>query len=397
MGVITSYCYEGAKNADYKNIRHSKCASASNKGGGEYVEKKCSDDLIWSEESKFQQPDVTDTDSKQYDMNEKDTQKHLNITYKCIQSASATQSGTSKGKSKVNQDSFICMDSFGTSSTFQLYGVCDGHGPDGHNVSQYVADKLPNIISNLLDKHNNNSITSILKQSFELIDIQLTKAHTANELNFDINYSGTTVTLGLFAEDKLYVANIGDSRTVLGKIADDHKSVPTAVALSIDHDPNNEREMERIEKSLYGKIVSDEYNDKRIEIHIPEIKTDKENDIICKQGKVQKVSASVSRSLGDRIGHKYGGLTSIPDIKIYVLSANDIFVIFASDGIWQMIDNDDVMRVIGTKLKLNKDVEIYDDLQKSTDKLVKEANVSWQDEYDDYTDDITCVIARIGK
>ena len=112
---------------------------------------------------------------------------------------------------------------------------------------------------------------------------------------------------------------------------------------------------------------------------------------------VRKISASVSRSLGDRIAHEYGGLISSPEITIHKITEEDIFVIFASDGIWTMIDNDDVMRVIGVKLNSNKNEQHYDDLDKITKRLVKEANISWQDEYEDYTDDITCVVARIGK
>ena len=115
------------------------------------------------------------------------------------------------------------------------------------------------------------------------------------------------------------------------------------------------------------------------------------------QSQVKKISASVSRSIGDVIAHKYGGLISEPQIKVHDLSDDDLFVIFASDGIWQMIENDDVMRMVGTKLNAHKMELIYGDLEKTTSKLVREANISWQDEYEDYTDDITVVIARIGK
>merc|ERR1712176_1041668 len=107
------------------------------------------------------------------------------------------------------------------------------------------------------------------------------------------------------------------------------------------------------------------------------------------QSQVKKISASVSRSIGDVIAHKYGGLISEPQITIHELSADDLFVIFASDGIWQMIENDDVMRMVGTKMNAHKMENIYEDLDKTTEKLVREANISWQDEYEDYTDDIT--------
>ena len=316
--------------------------------------------------------------------------------------------GTSKGKSKTNQDSFICIDSFGPSSIFQLYGVCDGHGPHGHNVSKYVTDNLPKILDELLNNSLNKlSIQSILKKTFGLIEENLVNAQSEDTLNFDINYSGTTATIGLFAGNKLYVANIGDSRTVLGKVNPlKHKNVPIAIALSTDHDPNNSTEMMRIKKSKSGRILQGDYDDDtRIQIEIPDSEQDNKFLNISNKGnknrhkrtpsQVRKISASVSRSIGDKIAHQYGGLISEPEITIHTLNNDDIFVVFASDGIWQMIENDDIMRVVGVKMNQNKDSLYYDDLLKTTKKLVREANISWQDDYEDYIDDITCVIAEL--
>eukprot|EP01083_Nonionella_stella_P260162 887458_1 len=152
--------------------------------------------------------------------------------------------------------------------------------------------------------------------------------------------------------------------------------------------------MIRIKKTKSATILFDDENDARIQIEIPEI-IQNENllsiDTILPisdkkprtkhrrtQSQVKKISASVSRSIGDKIAHTYGGLISEPEIIIHNLSSTDIFVIFASDGIWQMIDNDDVMRTVGTKLNQNKNVIMYSDLQKTTSKLVREANISWQ-------------------
>eukprot|EP00484_Ammonia_sp_Unknown_P028142 CAMPEP_0197048986 /NCGR_PEP_ID=MMETSP1384-20130603/24239_1 /TAXON_ID=29189 /ORGANISM="Ammonia sp." /LENGTH=576 /DNA_ID=CAMNT_0042481205 /DNA_START=12 /DNA_END=1742 /DNA_ORIENTATION=+ len=346
-----------------------------------------------------------------------------NIDYKCIQSAEATQAGTSNGKSKTNQDSLIRLDEFGPSSIFQLYGVCDGHGPDGHNVSKFVADHLPSILDNLLSNSLHNlSIPAILKKAFQLIEDELTALQNEDKLTFDINYSGTTATVGFVAGNKLYVANVGDSRTVLGRIPPNvgkKKHVPIAEALSTDHDPKNSTEVTRIKKTKSARIMFDDEDDSaRIQIELPELEEDTPFLTITQslnpsvsgsntknkpsahrrtQSLVKKISASVSRSIGDRMAHQYGGLISEPEITVHELGDHDIFVIFASDGIWQMMDNDDVMRAVGTKLFACKQDAIFEDLQKTTAKLVREANISWQDEYEDYTDDITCVIVRVGK
>ena len=111
----------------------------------------------------------------------------------------------------------------------------------------------------------------------------------------------------------------------------------------------------------------------------------------------KKISASVSRSIGDVVAHDYGGLIAEPQVRAYALGDDDVFVIFASDGIWQMLSNEDVMRVVGTKLNQQHGAATYGGFESATAKLVREANISWQDEFEDYTDDITCVVARIGR
>ena len=108
------------------------------------------------------------------------------------------------------------------------------------------------------------------------------------------------------------------------------------------------------------------------------------------------VSASVSRSIGDKLAHSYGGVISEPDVIRHRLNSYDLFVMWASDGIWTVIDNGDVTRIIGNKLKTVAKQKRYGDLHKVTKKIVKEAHIVWQDEFEDYVDDITAVIARVG-
>ena len=108
------------------------------------------------------------------------------------------------------------------------------------------------------------------------------------------------------------------------------------------------------------------------------------------------VSASVSRSIGDKLAQHYGGVISRPDVIIHRLNDCDLFVMWASDGIWTVIDNGDVTRIIGNKLKTAWTQKTFKDLQKMTNRIVKEAHIVWQDEFEDYVDDITAVIARVG-
>lgn len=338
-------------------------------------------------------------------------------SYMMIESAYHTLSGIKNGKKKTNQDSYFIFDSFGPNGILQLFGVCDGHGPSGHNVSQYCAKYLPKI----LIKDQQRILTTLNKpgysliKSFEELEEQLEREKKNGELKFDMSASGTTISCGLRVGNYLYLANLGDSRAVMGKydIMSDNKETQTfskikvrSDQLTVDHDPKDEKEAERINQSKKGKLIVDEYDGtSRIQINLVDDKLAKPRQSVVQLKQtfgvdalkqLNAVSASVSRSIGDKLAHDYGGVISKPDVIIHKLNSEDLFVMWASDGIWTVIDNDDVTRIIGNKLKLVTNQKKYDDLQKITNKIVKEAHIVWQDEFDDYVDDITAVIARIG-
>ena len=50
----------------------------------------------------------------------------------------------------------------------------------------------------------------------------------------------------------------------------------------------------------------------------------------------------MSRSLGDLIAKNYG-ITWEPDIKKLEISENDKFLVIGSDGVWEIIDNKEVL------------------------------------------------------
>ena len=237
-----------------------------------------------------------------------------------------------------------------------------------------------------------------LEKAFKILEQQLINDKLNNNIDFDINYSGTTITCCLCMNDTLYFANLGDSRTLLGKL-NTHTNKISMHQMCQDHDPTNPKETNRINKSKLGQIKYDDDGNARIEIkfmdnNINNHSNNNNNNMDGDLNSVKSISASVSRSIGDKIAHDYGGVISIPEITIHNINNNDIFIVLGSDGIWTVIENDDIMRIIGTKLLHNN---YSNNLQKLTDGLVREANIVWTDEFDNYIDDITCIIARIGK
>ena len=54
---------------------------------------------------------------------------------------------------------------------------------------------------------------------------------------------------------------------------------------------------------------------------------------------------SMSRSLGDQMAHELG-CSDIPDINEYKLENEQNQIIIASDGVWEVFSNDDVLRLL---------------------------------------------------
>jgi serine/threonine protein phosphatase PrpC len=55
-------------------------------------------------------------------------------------------------KDKINQDAFIIIENFMMKDRY-LFGVCDGHGVNGHFVSEFVKEILPENIEYCLIKN----------------------------------------------------------------------------------------------------------------------------------------------------------------------------------------------------------------------------------------------------
>ena len=77
---------------------------------------------------------------------------------------------------------------------------------------------------------------------------------------------------------------------------------------------------------------------------------------------------AMSRSLGDFLGKKIG-IIAVPEIQQLEITENDLFMVVASDGIWDVMTSCEVVAfVIRCK---NKDV--------AAQVLVKEARSRWRD------------------
>lgn len=215
-----------------------------------------------------------------------------------------------------------------------LFAIYDGHL--GDSVPAYLQKHL---FSNILKEEEfwtdpNRSIS----KAYERTD-QAILSHTP-----DLGRGGSTaVTAILINGQKLWVANVGDSRAVLSRRGQ-------AIQMSIDHEPNTER----------GSIE------------------DRGGFVSNMPGDVARVNGqlAVSRAFGDK--NLKSHLRSDPDVTNADVDADTDLLILASDGLWKVMSNQEAVD-IAIKIR---------DSQKAAKQLAAEALNR------ESKDDISCIVVR---
>jgi len=136
---------------------------------------------------------------------------------------------------------------FGCQEDTIFCGIFDGHGPWGHYVAKAVRDSLPPsllchwqealTLASLIDgeKKLSDCRFDLSKQSYvaacAAVDDELRRSR-----RLDAVYSGSTALSIVKQGDLMVIANVGDSRAVLGTRSDD--GALAAVQLTVDFKPN---------------------------------------------------------------------------------------------------------------------------------------------------------------
>ncbi|GFP79137.1 probable protein phosphatase 2c 73 [Phtheirospermum japonicum] len=155
-----------------------------------------------------------------------------------------------RGEKGVNQDCCIVWEEFGCQEDMIFCGIFDGHGPWGHFVAKNVRESMPSsLLCNWQEALAEASVDpdldfesdkkhhrfNIWKHSYmktcAAVDQQLEQHRKIDAVN-----SGTTALTVVRQGDIVFLANVGDSRAVLGTTADNGNFV--AVQLTIDFKPN---------------------------------------------------------------------------------------------------------------------------------------------------------------
>ena len=261
---------------------------------------------------------------------------------------------------KTNQDSYLIKsEKTNTNEIEYTFGVFDGHGLQGHFVSQAIKQFFMN--TSYFDFSTNQMILSVFSSLSSTIN---------NSKYFDSVDSGSTVILVHITPKKIIAMNCGDSRAILVTKRNNNlnKRNNYFIELSRDHKPDLPEERARIEQS--GGRIDKIYGMGPYRVWF------KNEDF---------PGLAMSRSIGDRLAHRVG-VSDIPEIKEFNIEENSpLAVVLASDGVWEFMSNEEVCEII-YRFEDNKDGNLC------AKKIVEKARQVWE-KSGFAIDDITCVVA----
>ena len=287
---------------------------------------------------------------------------------KCIHDLSKT--GLAGDEKKVNQDSYFIFKNFVQGFENIYMGVCDGHGYYGHEVSGFIKENLPMNLNHSLRKKKLDPLKDDLSQTIKECFVQENQNLLSNH-QIDSDLSGTTCISVIYTPQKLIIANIGDSRCVLGKY-DKKEEKYIAENLSRDHKPTIPEEAERILK-VGGRIHPMRDEDGEFIGPLRVYMKDKEMP-----------GLAMTRSFGDYFGSTAGTISE-PEVTEHIFKEEDKFIIIASDGLYEFIESEEVVKFVGEFYKNN-------DIVGCCEFLYKESCRRWLDEEEDTIDDITIIV-----
>ncbi|KAJ1382424.1 PPM-type phosphatase domain [Sesbania bispinosa] len=259
-----------------------------------------------------------------------------------------------QGRKGINQDAMLLWENFCSKEGTVFCGVFDGHGPCGHVVAKKVRDSFPlKLIAQLDLQPNNANCDKPTNINFVTLRESILKACKAMDkelklhLQIDCYCSGTTAVTLIKQGHDLVIANVGDSRAVLGT-RDQHDSL-IALQLTTDLKPNLPREAERI-RLCKGRVFS-----LRNEPHVARVWLPN----------VDSPGLAMARAFGDFCLKDFG-VISVPEVSHHRLTDKDEFVVLATDGslhlfvvshllseseseqVWDVLSNTEVVGIVAS-------------------------------------------------
>lgn len=319
---------------------------------------------------------------------------------------------------KSNQDALcVALNVCGEQDT-ALFGVFDGHGATGDKCAEFVRDSVLETLERKLRQHKAADFEAAYTETF--LDInerlhahvraraatrpprprapappQLTRgppppAALPAQGSIDDTMSGTTAITCFLNGPEICIANIGDSRAILGeRRATRSGERLVACSLSLDQTPYRADERERV-KRAGADVLSCDQKEGLVPVHEDwginlgeDVDTAGDPPRVWERGQ-DYPGCAFTRSIGDAIAEGIG-VTAQPELLSKELTREHAFIVIASDGIFEFITNQGAADIVGQ----------YDDPLEGARAIVAEAYRLWL-QYEVRTDDITIIVLQLA-
>ena len=274
------------------------------------------------------------------------------------------------------------------------FAIFDGHG--GEECSEFLKNNYMNYLVENANFPFDIKLSMI--ESFQKIEDDFFKLKCKDNLE-DSDKSGSCALVSVIFDNKIYIANIGDSRAIMS-IGGGTK----VKQLTADQKPDNIKEFERALKNG-SKIYLDDNDDpdrdeSKIEFikdkaELEKMKEIKENSKEEKIFRVYPSDLAVMRTVGDIKAKKkeFGGIPgtiiNIPEVYIFDINSSDDFIVMGCDGIFDDLSNQEIVNAAWTVFKHRANEKNYDihELSLEACDLVIKSALEKQT-----TDNLSCII-----
>ena len=228
---------------------------------------------------------------------------------------------------RQEMEDFHCIkQALGKNANLSYFSIFDGHG--GREVASFLSLNFHRILIQEInsvnfsnnDEDNLNIFIEVIKNAFEIIDKDI-----INNENFSIDVGSTATIILIY-----YNNNDNDDEQMNRR---NNKAKRTLICANVGDSNGFLINKKYIKLMTKGHKCDDPLEVKRI----------KDQGGIVFQGRIFG-KLILTRTLGDKEMKKYGVIPT-PDFFVKKIEDDDIFFIIGSDGIWDVIDQEEVYRI----------------------------------------------------
>ena len=251
------------------------------------------------------------------------------------------------------QDEVLVVQGLGGLPGLTLAGVFDGHGRGGRAAATRAAAAVAASLASPAaaaaaaspDRRRRAAAfeAALAAAHLDLVGPAAAADPASAPADHPFSASGTTACLALAAGSWLFTAHVGDSRAVLGRIAEagvgpGGESGVEPVRLTRDHTPDIEKERQRIGRA--GGVV-----------RRPRDARGEATGAYRVYGRSPAAVAAgtpglaMSRALGD-VAAQALGVIPTPELGAHAPGEGDLFAILATDGVWDVVSPSDAVALV---------------------------------------------------